>query len=84
MVKIMSDLPPLLRVCRLLNEAGALYLIAGAQACILHGLVRTTEDVDILIEPSDANCRRVITGLANWRITRRRNLPLRTSSRMWW
>jgi hypothetical protein len=56
--------PPLVRVCRLLNEAGAQYLIAGAQACILHGLVRTTEDVDILIEPSEANCRRVIAGLA--------------------
>ena len=60
----MSDLPPLLRVCRLLNEAGAQYLIIGAQACILHGLVRTTEDVDILIEPSGANCQRVIAGLA--------------------
>ncbi len=54
----------MLRVCRLLNEAGARYLIAGAQACILHGLVRTTEDVDILIEPSEANCQRVISGLA--------------------
>jgi hypothetical protein len=60
----MPDLPPLLRVCRLLNEAGAQYLIAGAQACILHGLVRTTEDVDILIEPSEANCQRVLAGLA--------------------
>lgn len=60
----MPDLPPLLRVCQLLNEAGAEYLIAGAQACILHGLVRTTEDVDILIEPTEANCQRVIEGLA--------------------
>jgi hypothetical protein len=60
----MPDLPPLLRVCRLLNEAGAPYLIAGAQACILHGLVRTAEDVDILVEPSEANCQRVIAGLA--------------------
>ena len=60
----MPDRSPLLRVCRLLNEASAKYLIAGAQACILHGLVRTTEDVDILIEPSEANCQRVIDGLA--------------------
>jgi hypothetical protein len=58
------NLPPLLRVCHLLNEAGAKYLIAGAHACILHGLVRTTEDVDILIEPSESNCRRVIDGLS--------------------
>jgi len=60
----MPQLPPLLRVCQLLNESGAHYLIAGAHACILHGLVRTTEDVDLLIEPSEANCLRVIKGLA--------------------
>jgi hypothetical protein len=55
---------PLLRVCSLLNASGANYLVIGAQACILHGLVRTTEDVDILIEESEQNCRRVIDGLA--------------------
>jgi len=60
----MDASPPLLRVCRLLNAAGAQYLLCGGQACILHGLVRTTEDVDILIEPSEENCRRVIEGLS--------------------
>jgi hypothetical protein len=60
----MNPALPLLRVCRLLNEAGAHYLVCGAQACILHGLVRTTEDVDILIEATEENCRRVIQGLA--------------------
>lgn len=58
------DTTPLLHVCQLLNEAGAKYLICGAQACILHGLVRTTEDVDILIEPTQENCQRVIDGLS--------------------
>lgn len=61
----MSATAPLLRVCRLLNEAGAKYLICGAQACILHGLVRTTEDVDILVEASEENCERIIDGLAH-------------------
>jgi predicted nucleotidyltransferase len=51
-------------VCRLLNEAGARYLVCGGQACILHGLVRTTEDVDILVEDTVENCQRVIDGLA--------------------
>src|SRR5215204_3350950 len=60
----MPESAPLLRVCQLLNEAGAKYLICGAQACILHGLVRTTEDVDILVEPSEENCQRVIDGLS--------------------
>ncbi|MFA6544328.1 MAG: hypothetical protein WCS99_07870 [Limisphaerales bacterium] len=55
---------PLLRVCRLLNEAGARYLIIGGQACILHGLVRTTEDVDLLVESSEDNCERVIAALS--------------------
>jgi hypothetical protein len=54
----------LIRVCRLLNEAGATYLVIGGHACILHGLVRTTEDVDILIEATEENCARVIQGLA--------------------
>ena len=60
----MSSLAPLLRVCQLLNEAGAKYLICGAQACILHGLIRTTEDVDILVEATHDNCARVIEGLS--------------------
>ena len=60
----MTQAAPLLRVCHLLNEAGAKYLVCGAQACILHGLVRTTEDVDILVEASEENCRRVIDGLS--------------------
>ena len=60
----MGSRPPLLHVCALLNEAGAKYLICGAQACILHGLVRTTEDVDILVEATEENCQRVIEGLA--------------------
>ncbi len=55
---------PLLRVCDLLNRHGARYLIAGAQACILHGLVRTTEDVDILIEATEENATRVIAALS--------------------
>jgi hypothetical protein len=60
----MDQSAPLLRVCQLLNEAGARYLVCGAQACILHGLVRTTEDVDILVEPTEENCQRVIDALS--------------------
>ena len=55
---------PLLRVCSLLNAEGAKYLVIGGRAVILHGLVRTTEDVDILIEESAANFHRVIAGLS--------------------
>jgi len=55
---------PVLRVCSLLNQAGARYLVVGGQACILHGLVRTTEDVDLLIDASEDNARKVIAALA--------------------
>src|SRR4026208_965307 len=60
----MGESAPLLRVCKLLNDSNAKYLICGAQACILHGLVRTTEDVDVLVESSEENCRRVLEGLS--------------------
>lgn len=55
---------PVAKVCSLLNKAGAHYVLVGAQACILHGLVRTTEDVDILIEESEENYANVISALA--------------------
>ena len=53
------DLPPLLKICSLLNAAGAKYLVIGGYAVILHGLVRTTDDVDILIEATEENAVRV-------------------------
>ena len=59
-----AALPALVRVCALLNKHAADYMVAGGYACILHGLVRTTEDVDILIAESPENYRRVIAALA--------------------
>jgi hypothetical protein len=56
--------PPLLKVCALLNAAQATYIVIGGFACILHGLVRSTEDVDILVEASPDNLQRVIDALA--------------------
>lgn len=60
----MENLKRLRRVCSLLNGAGAKYLVIGGFACILHGIIRTTEDVDILVEDSDDNLRKVIDGLS--------------------
>ncbi|MDQ6913075.1 MAG: hypothetical protein M3128_09410, partial [Verrucomicrobiota bacterium] len=47
-----------------MNKHGAEYLIVGGYACILHGLVRTTEDVDVLIKDSEANFAKVIAALS--------------------
>lgn len=52
------------QVCAALNGAGARYLVIGGVACILHGYVRATKDVDILIERTLDNARRVFEGLA--------------------
>ncbi len=60
----MAEIDPLLRVCSLLNRHSAKYLVIGGHACILHGLVRTTEDVDILVEDSEENLKRVIAALS--------------------
>lgn len=55
---------PLRKVCALLNRQSAKYLIVGAQACILHGHVRNTNDVDILIPEDLENHARVIAALS--------------------
>lgn len=51
-------------VCGALNQAGAQYLVIGGIACILHGHVRATMDVDILIERTRENAKRVLEGLS--------------------
>lgn len=44
-----------LAVIRALNEYHAQYLIIGGVACNLHGLVRATKDIDLLIPKGDVN-----------------------------
>jgi len=61
-----SGLSPTIRaaqVCAALNGAGAHYLVIGGVACILHGYIRATKDVDILIEQTLENAERVLQGL---------------------
>ncbi len=60
----MPEHDSLLHVCALLNKHRAKYLIIGAQACILHSYIRTTEDVDILIPEDLENHARVIAALS--------------------
>ena len=53
-----------LRVCRLLNRHRARYLLAGGVAANLHGSVRATRDVDILVPRDPKNAARVLRALA--------------------
>lgn len=49
----------LVALCRHLNEAGAQYVIIGGFAMIHHGYVRTTADIDLLIESSADNIGKI-------------------------
>lgn len=60
------------RVCGLLNRHRARYLVAGGIAANLHGSVRATRDVDLLIPRDVANAERVLAALSEltWGIAR--------------
>lgn len=49
----------LVRLCRELNAAGVRYLVVGGFAIVQQGLVRTTEDIDLLLDPSLDNQARI-------------------------
>jgi len=52
-----------LRVCRLLNRHRVRYLLAGGVAANLHGSVRATRDVDILVPRDRRNMARLVLAL---------------------
>lgn len=51
-------------LCQALNREGARYILIGGFAVILHGFVRTTKDIDILIDPSTENLQAVKRALS--------------------
>lgn len=53
-----------LRVCGLLNRARVRYLVAGGVAANLHGSVRATKDVDLLVPRNERNTARLLEALA--------------------
>ena len=59
------ELEDLVSLCRSLNREGVKYLLIGGFAVILHGLVRTTKDNDLLLEPSEENVRRLKRALGS-------------------
>ncbi len=58
--------PPTLQdrllLCRSLNAAQAKYVVIGGWAVIHHGFDRTTSDIDLLVEDSPENYRRLRQG----------------------
>lgn len=53
----------LIEVCRALQAHGVSYILVGGHAVRLNGIVRATEDVDILVPFDTANGRRLIESL---------------------
>ena len=54
----------LAQVCAALNVEKARYVLVGAAALQLWGTTRATRDIDILIEPTVPNARRVLRALS--------------------
>jgi hypothetical protein len=54
----------LAEICAALNREAARYVLVGASAMQLWGYARATRDVDILIEPTAENARRVLAALS--------------------
>ncbi len=58
------ELEDLLSLCKALNAEGVRYLLIGGFAVILHGFVRATKDIDLLIDASAENVRRLKRAMA--------------------
>jgi hypothetical protein len=58
------QLQDVLDLCAALNREGARYVLIGGFAVILHGFVRSTKDVDLLVDPSEENIRAVKRAMA--------------------
>ncbi len=53
------------RLAQLLEAESVSYALIGGYALALQGIVRLTEDIDILVEPTAENARRWVRALSN-------------------
>ena len=53
------ELEDLTNLCRYLNNENVKYILIGGFAVILHGFVRGTKDIDLLVESSEENIRKL-------------------------
>ena len=53
-----------LQACRLLNEHGVRYILAGGVSANLHGSVRATKDVGVLVPKNLDNTKRLLEALS--------------------
>lgn len=53
------ELEDLRALCKALNDEGVRYVLIGGFAVILHGFVRATKDIDLLVDASIDNVQRL-------------------------
>ncbi|MGA8809308.1 MAG: hypothetical protein WB973_15665 [Thermoanaerobaculia bacterium] len=58
------ELEDLLSLCKALNAEGVRYVLIGGFAVILHGFVRATKDIDLLVDASVENVQRLKRAMA--------------------
>lgn len=58
------ELEDLLSLCEALNAEGVRYALIGGFAVILHGFVRATKDIDLLVDASPENIQRLKRAMA--------------------
>lgn len=58
------EVADLVSLCKSLNECKVEYILIGGFAVILHGNVRSTKDIDLLVEPSEQNIIKLKKGLS--------------------
>ena len=54
------------QVARLLNDADIRYIVIGGWAAIIHGVARSTNDIDVVYARDDENIRRLSAALLPW------------------
>ena len=59
------ELEDLTSLCRSLNEQGVKYILIGGFAVILHGFVRGTKDIDLLVDASTDNIKKIKKALSS-------------------
>lgn len=58
------ELEDLVSLCKALNDEGVRYVLIGGFAVILHGFVRATKDIDLLVDASSENVKRLKRAMA--------------------
>jgi len=53
------QLEDVVRLCQNLNDAGVRYVLIGGFAVVVHGFVRATKDIDLLVDASEENVRAI-------------------------